>query len=76
MQAYLALYGSWKTYILEANVKNIDFAECFIIINNLRDTSICVNLNACLLEGWNEQKCMTRIELKGVVRSVGNSRLF
>lgn len=48
-----------KPYILEANVrkKNIQFAECFIMINDLKDTSVFVNWHAFLLERQNEHKC-------------------
>lgn len=55
VRLYLALYGSWKTLLLEAYVKNIQFAECFIIINNLRDTSTFMDC-AFLLEEWNEHR--------------------
>lgn len=51
---YLPLYDSWKILYFGRKYKkknHIQFVECFIIINNLRDTSVFVNGHEFLLEG-------------------------
>lgn len=71
----LALYGSENLIFWKQCKKNIQFAECFIMINDLKDTSVFVNWHAFLLERQNEHKC-DKNRIKESRQRGWNSRLF